>query len=446
MKKVGKDINLEEDMKRTKNYFILTSICFLIVFSFASCNKDKNKTTEREIGLAEDTMNNNKAEYSKNSDIKSEENKQKENNFEDIKPEEIKPEETNAEEKLEAAPLSIRDISSTELIKELKIGWNLGNTLDAVGGALLNSEMSWGNPSTKEEMFIAVKEAGFNIIRIPVSWESHLGPEPDYIIHKAWLDRVNEVVDYAIDNELYVILNLHHEEWHFPSYDNLDKSEAILIKVWTQIADRFKDYDEHLIFEGMNEPRMKNTPQEWTGGNPEAWDVINQLNHSFIETIRNSSGNNKLRHLMIPPYAASSDPKTWKDLIVPEDDKVIVSIHAYTPYNFALNIKGTAKWSPESANDTRDIDSLMDNLYNSFVSKGQPVILGEFGAIDKDNLEDRVLWSEYYIKKSKEIGVPCIWWDNGAFIGNGELFGLLDRRKGEWQHPEIIEALMRAFE
>lgn len=348
-----------------------------------------------------------------------------------------------AEEETDSYPLTIRDIPSIELVKELKIGWNLGNTLDATGGgALLSTEMSWGNPLTQEEMLLKVKEAGFNLIRIPVTWENHLGPEPDYTIHTVWLDRVNEIVDYAINNELYVILNMHHEDWHFPSYDNFNKANTILTKVWTQIAERFKDYDEHLIFEGMNEPRMKGTPQEWTGGNAEARDVINQLNQSFVETIRNSGGNNPYRHLMIPTYAASSDPKTWKDFIIPEDDKVIVSIHAYTPYNFALNKKGTAVWSPDNPNDTKDIDYLMNNLYDSFVSKGQAVILGEFGAMDKDNTEARVLWAEYYIQKATEKGVPCIWWDNGAFEGDGELFGLLDRRKLEWQYPEIVEALM----
>ena len=391
---------MEEGMKFIKGRIILIIISFLMVFGLTSCRNEIDKVKEND-----------------------------------------------SEVKLEVPPLTIQDISSTELIKELIIGWNLGNTFDATGGgALLSTEMSWGNPATKEEMFIKVKEAGFNTIRIPVSWGNHLGPEPDYTIHTVWLDRINEVVDFAIDNDMYVILNMHHEEWHFPSYDNLEKADTILRKAWAQIAERFKDYDEHLIFEGMNEPRMKGTPQEWTGGNAEAIDVINQLNQSFVETIRNSGGNSPYRHLMIPTYAASSDPKTWKDFIIPEDDKIIVSIHAYTPYNFALNKYGTAEWSPQNTSDTKDIDYLMENLYNSFISKGQPVILGEFGAMDKDNLEARVLWAKYYIQKATEKGIPCIWWDNGAFIGDGELFGLLDRRKGEWQQPDIIEALMSGLE
>lgn len=415
-------------MKHIKNRIFLIIVSLLIIFSVTSCIKAQDNKGDIDKSHTEDVIHND-ADIDETEDSNTAGIDDNDNENED-------------EQNTDSLPLSIRDIPSAELVKEIKIGWNLGNTLDATGGILLNSEMSWGNPATREDMFIAVKEAGFNIIRIPVSWGNHLGPEPDYNIHNAWLDRVNEVVDYAINNDLFVILNMHHEEWHFPSYDNYDKAETILTKVWAQIADRFKEYDEHLIFEGMNEPRMKGTPQEWTGGNEEARDVVNKLNQAFVDTIRNAGGNNPYRHLMIPTYAASSDPNTWKDFVIPDDDKIIVSIHAYTPYNFALNINGTDKWSPENPDDTRDIDNLMNNLYNSFISKGQPVILGEFGAMDKDNLESRILWAKYYIQKAKEIGVPCIWWDNGAFVGNGELFGLLDRRKREWKHPEIIEALM----
>lgn len=428
-------------MRKIRSRNILAVLSLLIIFALTSCSKEQIKDIGQ--GFVEDAVN----KDSISEDVAYIDNENNDDNKDKQQNDAIEDEENGAEADSVAYPITIKDIPSTELIKELKIGWNLGNTLDATGGgALLTTEMSWGNPVTKEEMIIKVKEAGFNIVRIPVSWGNHLGPEPDYTIHKVWLDRVNEIVDYAIDNGLYVILNMHHEEWHFPSYDNLDKAKTILAKVWAQIAERFRTYDEHLIFEGLNEPRMKGTPLEWTGGNAEAIDVINQLNQAFIDTIRDSGGNNQYRHLMIPPYAASSDPKTWKSFIIPEDDKVIVSIHAYIPYNFALNKKGTDKWSPDNPNDTRDIDYLMDNLYNAFISKGRAVILGEFGAMDKDNQEARVMWAKYYVQRAAEKGIPCIWWDNGAFVGDGELFGLLDRRRLEWQHPEIIEALMSGLE
>ncbi len=338
----------------------------------------------------------------------------------------------------------IRDIPSAELVTEIKIGWNLGNTLDATGGKGLNTESSWGNPATTKEMIDTVRKAGFNILRIPTTWEKHLGPALDYVIDAGWLDRVQEVVDYAMDNEMFAILNLHHEEWYSPSLSNAEAAKDILTKVWKQIAERFENYDEYLIFEGMNEPRVKGGTNEWSGGLPEQREVLDQLNAAFVETIRSTGGNNPLRHLMIPTYAASSHMNAL-DLVVPEDDKIIISIHAYTPYDFALNTAGTSEWSLDNARDTGEIDHLMNNLYNTFLKKDIPVIIGEFGAIHKNNKEIRVAWAEYYIKRAAEKGIPCIWWDNGGLLGGGEVFGLLDRRNLTWKYPEVVEALMRGL-
>lgn len=339
-------------------------------------------------------------------------------------------------------PSPIRDISSSELVKEIHIGWNLGNTLDAVGGTGISSETSWGNPKTTKAMIDTMKEAGFNTLRVPTTWESHLGPAPDYTIDTAWLDRVQEVVDYGIDNEMFVILNLHHEEWYSPTYDNEETAITILTKVWAQIADRFQNYDEHLIFEGLNEPRQKGTANEWNGGDKEGWEVLNHFNEAFVETIRKAGGNNPLRHLMIPPYAASASTKAWDSFIIPKDDKIIVSIHAYSPYDFALNTSGTSKWSADSSSDTKEITELLDNIDNYFISKGQPVIIGEFGAVNKDNLKERSQWADFFVKSAKGKGIPCIWWDNGSITGSGELFGLLDRNTLTFPFQEIIDSLI----
>ena len=338
----------------------------------------------------------------------------------------------------------MRDISAVDLVKEMKIGWNLGNTMDANGAATVMAETSWGNPKTTKKLIDDVKSAGFNTLRVPITWQPHLGVAPDYTIDPAWLDRVQEIVNYAIANDMFVIINAHHEDWYFPSYDNAATAKDMLAKVWKQIADRFESYDEHLIFEGMNEPRQKGTANEWNGGNAEGWDVVNQLNTVFVDTIRSAGGNNPLRNLMIMPYAASSSTNAWSTFNIPKDDKLIISIHAYTPYNFALNKTGTADWSATTANDTADIDNLMRNLDQQFISKGYPVILGEFGAMDKNgNDAARAAWAEYYVSKAKEKGIPCIWWDNGAFYGSGELFGLLDRLYYKWNYPEVLDALMK---
>lgn len=336
--------------------------------------------------------------------------------------------------------LTIADVSPMDLVAEMKIGWNLGNTLDATGGNSLTSETSWGNPKTKQEMIDKILEAGFNVIRIPITWDGHFGAGPDYVIHEIWLDRVKEIVDYAYDKGAYVIINTHHEEWYMPTEENKVANGEQIAALWTQIAEYFKDYDEHLIFEGLNEPRLRGTSKEWSG-DAKASEVINYWARMFVDAVRATGGNNALRHLMITGYAASSSKDNLAKIKLPEDDKLIVSVHAYTPYNFTLNTKGTSTW--DITKDARDIDYLMKTIDDVFISKGIPVIIGEFGAMNKENEAERVEWVTYYLTKAKEIGVPCVWWDNGAFSGNGENFGLLDRRELKYPYPELLDAMMQ---
>ena len=345
----------------------------------------------------------------------------------------------------------IKDISSVELVKDMKIGWSLGNTLDAGNESNRGQnpgsiEKSWGNPDTTKEMIDEIKKAGFNVLRVPTTWDWSTGDAPDYKISEEWLARVKEVVDYGMANDMYVILNMHHETWHDPLEENYEAASDRLKKVWTQIGNYFEKYDEHLIFEGLNEPRVRNSDEEWNGGSPATREVVNKLDADFVSTIRSLGGNNKLRHLMIPGYAASSSEVALKDLKIPEnDDKLIVSVHAYTPYNFALaEGKTGALWVACKEGFTADIDALANTLKTLFIDKGQAVIIGEFGARSKDNEKYRAEWAKYYVTKMNTIGVPCVWWDNGAFTGSGELFGLLDRRTLEWKYPLVKEALISA--
>ncbi len=337
--------------------------------------------------------------------------------------------------------ITMQEVSPMDLVKEMKIGWNLGNTLDAVGGSIgVNMEMAWGNPKTTQEMIDTIIDQGFNVIRIPVSWGGQMGGAPAYTVLPAWMDRVQEVVDYAYSRGVYVIVNIHHEEWHFPSEENKDAAAEQLTALWTAIATRFRDYDEHLIFEGMNEPRKTGTSVEWNGGDQEGRDVVNYLDQVFVDAVRATGGNNTIRNLMVPGYAASSSDAALKGIVLPQDDHLIVSVHAYTPYDFALNTAGRSTWD----NDTRDIDHLMEILDELFLSKGVPVIIGEFGAMNKDNEQERVQWARYYVGKAREYGVPCIWWDNNAFEGDGENFGLFNRRELTFPYPDLLEALIES--
>lgn len=344
------------------------------------------------------------------------------------------------EEQPEAPDEFNTEITALELTSDIKVGWNLGNTLDATGGSGVSQETSWGNPKTTPELMQAVKDAGFNAVRIPTTWEKQM--DENSVISEEWFARVQEVVDYAYDLDMYVILNMHHEEWYIPYAENEEEISAKLKTCWTQIAERFKGYDEHLIFEGMNEPRWKNTEFEWNGGNDEGREVVNHLNQVFVDAVRATGGNNQYRFLMVCPYAANSGESALSALKLPEDDRLIVSVHAYIPYGFALAENGTSKWLASKVGCTQDIDTLAEVLDRLFISKGQAVIIGECGAMNRENEEYRAEWAEYYFGKFREIGIPCFWWDNGAFY-SGETFGLFDRRTNEIKYPVLLEAMMR---
>lgn len=262
----------------------------------------------------------------------------------------------------------MRKISAKELVKEMKIGWNLGNTMDSVNDSIDRAsapeawETAWGNPVTTEQLIAKIIDEGFNVIRFPVSWRNHIGEAPEYKIEEAWMNRVQELVDWAYNRNAFVILNIHHEGWHDPYYENRDAAAVKLRAVWKQIAARFKDYEERLIFEGMNEPRKCGTELEWNGGDEEGWNVVNDLNEVFINTIRNSGGNNPDRCLMIPGYAANCSVGI-RHLNIPEgDDKLIASVHAYEPFDFALNPRGRGLWN----HDTWVIDHLTEDLQSLF--------------------------------------------------------------------------------
>lgn len=325
--------------------------------------------------------------------------------------------------------------SAAEIVGQMKIGWNLGNTLDALGMGTLDDEMAWGNPVTTRAMIEQVKAAGFNVMRVPVSWGLHLDNE--YNIDKAWLARVREVVDYGIDNNMYVILNTHHEEWYMPRQSDADEDLRELERLWQQIAEEFKDYDERLLFEGVNEPRLRGDSLEWWG-TPEAREIVNRYAETFVRTVRATGGNNELRSLLVSPYAASSATENLQALKIPENaGNVIVSVHAYLPYDFALNVQGTASYYNDGS-----VATLMSDIKRLFLDKGIPVIITEFGSVNKENEQDRIQCAVDFLNSAKTVGVPCCWWDNNARWGDGELFGLLDRSNGGWYFPTLMQTLI----
>jgi endoglucanase len=370
--------------------------------------------------------------------------------------EKISPEEGEQGEPGKSTPESFNDISATELVAKIKVGWNLGNTLDASVGSGYSSasldslETAWVRTKTTQATIDALYNGGFNAIRIPVSWYKVANPADNYKIRADWMARVKEIVDYAVKKDMYILLNTHHDEGLFKFMDaDMAKSLDAFEKIWKQIAEAFKDYDEKLIFEALNEPRTKGSSNEWNGGTAAERANLNTYYQRFVDVVRASGGNNGKRFLLINTYAASGEAAAMNGLVLPTDTatkKLIVSYHSYSPYNFALNTGSgaTAVWSKNNSSDTSSITSYINRAQSTFISKGIPVIIGEFGAMNRnDNTAARAEWAEYYTAQARAKGIPCFWWDNAATTGSGELFGLLNRTTNQFVYPEIVAALMK---
>lgn len=354
-------------------------------------------------------------------------------------------------------------IPSVDFAKEMTIGWNLGNTFDA------DTETAWGAPKTTKAMIDAVKAAGFETIRIPVSWSKHV--DSSYNIDSTWMNRVKEVVDYAVANDMYIILNVHHDNYSESEIDSeagfcvttdsskKTKSKDYLSKVWTQIATTFAAYDEKLVFEVLNEPRAVGTDWEWGFYSDSArakakdlCDVITEYEETCISAIRAVPGNED-RFLMVPGYAASgADSSMLAKYTMPDNDtandKLILSTHAYSPFNFAM---GNAD-KTFGSDDKSSLDSIFNYLKTTYTDKGIGVVMGEASASNKGNTDERIKWAEYYFGKAKNAGIPVVLWDNMVFNEdghenvaggyNGEHHGWLCRTKGTWYFPTIIKAMM----
>ncbi len=336
----------------------------------------------------------------------------------------------------------MRDMTIQELVGEMKTGWNLGNTLDAEGG-----ETAWGNPVTTHEMIDTVAAAGFNVIRLPTTWGEKMDEE--FKVREDWMKRVHEVVDYAMDNDMYVILNTHHEtSWIKPDPTKLDDVLPKFTSLWKQIAEEFEPYGDHLLFEGLNEPRIIGGEGEWTGGTADGRKAINTLNKAFVDTVRATGGNNEKRALLITTFGAQVTKAAVADLEIPDDGRIIVSLHAYTPYAFTYN--NHESWERFEFDDyvQEEIDHMYRYIDKYLIPENIPVIITEYGSVSKlkpgeteRNDNENIKWAEYYLGQAKERGIPCVIWDNGYYKSGNELFGLLNRKNLTWYRPELVETI-----
>lgn len=352
-------------------------------------------------------------------------------------------------------------LSAEEIANKIIIGWNIGNTLEATGG-----ETNWGNPLVTENLIQTVKLAGFNAIRIPCSWYQYSDTTTSKI-YDSWLQRVKQVVQYCINQDMYVILNIHWDSGWLENNCTTDKQIAVNARqraFWQQIATYFRDFDEHLLFASANEPNVSDISE---------MEVLLSYHQTFVDAVRSTGGKNAYRALIV--QGPSTDIETTNNIMttMPIDtiaDRLMVEVHFYTPFNFTLMTKdenwgkqfyywGTgyhsntdvthnATWGQEST-----VDELFNKMYTKFVSKGIPVIIGEFGAIHRTNLTGEALdlhtasrnyYLHYIASKSKEYGLKPFYWDAG---GNGNnSFGLFNRQTNSIIDQQAITALMNGIQ
>lgn len=369
---------------------------------------------------------------------------------------------------------TLKNADTEAILEDMGLGWNLGNSLDATGGSGLDTETSWSNPKTTQALIDKVKSLGFNTVRVPVSWGKHVSGD-NYTIDSAWLARVKEVVDYCYKNDMYVILNIHHDTkssasasgaGYYPRSSAYSSSEKFVTSVWSQAAEYFKDYDYHLIFETLNEPRLIGTRYEWWFDKwsipsevKDAIDCINKLNQKAVDTIRDTGSNNRGRLIMCPGYDASIDGATVSGFKLPTDisgnkNRIAISVHAYSPYNFAMNV-GSGSTSTYTSSIKNELQDLFSTLKSNFRDKGIPVVIGEFGSTDKNNTAERVKWATDYTALAKKNNIPCLLWDNNAFavyngsniVLNSEYHGYINRKDNTVTSPakDVIEALLKPY-
>ena len=366
---------------------------------------------------------------------------------------------------------SFEDLNQSQIVEAMGPGWNLGNQLESVTDNV-PEETNWGNPVITEKLIQSVKAAGFKSIRIPVSYFAKIDDDKDYTIDSKWLDRVQEVVNYCIKNDLYAVINIHGDGyntidggWLLCNGKNQTEIKKKYKKVWKQIAERFKNYDEHLLFESMNEE----FDGSYSEPNKEYYQNINDYNQIFVDTVRKTGDNNTKRWLIIPGWNTNIDytagdygfklptDQYRNKSIDKKEQRIMISVHYYSPWDFCggencvITQWGNEADDPSKTSTTCD-ETYMKNQLNlmktTFADKGYPVFIGEYGSINKTSYDsENEYYRAYFARKlcqlSRKNGCIPMYWDNGYNGVHG--FGLFDRTTCEITQPVIIDAIMEGF-
>lgn len=348
-------------------------------------------------------------------------------------------------ETIEIPPEELIFESSYYAVANMRIGWNVGNSLDSAGnisGTQASAfETAWGNPVITPELIKAIKDAGFGAVRVPVTWYCNM--DENGTVNGSWLDRVEEVVNYVLDEGMYAIINVHHDTggsesaWLRADPTMYDDMSVRYVYLWQQIAECFADYDEKLLFESFNEILDSNF--NWNGSGAEEYDTVNRLNQLFVDTIRATGGKNAMRNIIVNSYGASTAQSQIDGFKVPDDtaeDHLIAEMHCYDPWAFTSR-GGDTTWDEE---DKAVLESIFERVDLKIINEqGVPMIIGEFGAQDADNPEERAAYAKDFVETAERYGITCFWWDDGGALK------IIDRRSYEITETEILEAMMNAL-
>lgn len=335
------------------------------------------------------------------------------------------PESASAETKVP----EMRDISTTVLVQDMGIGINLGNTFESCGdwieqwgdGSVESYETAWGSPVITQEMIEGYVAEGFGVLRIPVAWSNLMAA--DYTISPEYLKRVMQVTDWAMDTGMYVIVNIHYDGGWFADFSiQKDTCMQKYTRIWEQLSDAFQDYNDHLMLESLNEEGCWDDIWNRYSGDDsqkkEAYDLLLEINQTFVDTVRASGGNNAKRHLLIAGYATDIDLTCDELFRMPEDpeNRMAVSVHYYAPAGFAI-LEEDADWGkarPQwgSPREQRELAYNLDKMTKVFSAKGIPVIIGEYGCTKKNKEEDSVrFYLSSVCREASARGFCPILWD-----------------------------------
>lgn len=324
-----------------------------------------------------------------------------------------------------------KNINIQDYVNKMQPGWNLGNTFDAVGA----DETAWGNPRVTQQLIKSIADQGFNSIRVPITFDQRMEQGPEYTINEDFLTRIDQVIEWSLAENMYVMINIHHDSWIWLEagmQQNHDESVARYNAIWEQLSERYKDISTKVMFESINEPRFVGTEEE-------KQQYLDELNSSFYDIVRNSGGLNDVRPLVLPTLdTGSEDHKIdalYSFITELDDPNIISTVHYYGFWPFSVNIAGFTTFNEETKND---IITTFDRVHNKFTANGIPVVIGEFGLLGFDTdinavqQGEKLKFFEFLTHYAKEKQLTHMLWDNGQHFG---------RTTYQWSDSDLFEVM-----